>query len=174
MAVELTKSTAVTNASAAPRVNNPMSIDGGRIKHRVGRTEFSATASIASIARLLRVKSSDLVAQLLLSCDAITSAAGDIGLYDIESVNSGAVVDVDFFASAQSLASALKNSDVGHEADSADAGAGFGLADTEKKVWELLGLTADPGKEYDVAITLTAAATAAGTAVLRMYYVDGN
>lgn len=174
MAVELVKSTAVTNATAAPRVNNPMSIDGGRIKERVGKAELTATASIASIARLIRIKSSDRLSRLFLSCDALTSAAADIGIYDIDSVNSGAVVDVDFFASAQSIAAALVNTDVGHEADPADAGAGFGLADVEKKVWELLGLTADPGKEYDIALTLTAAATAAGTVVLRLQYVDGN
>ena len=72
------------------------------------------------------------------------------------------------------MAAALVNVDVGHEADPADAGAGFGLADVEKSLWQALGLAADPGKQYDIAVTLTAAAGSAGTIALKMQYVDGN
>ena len=174
MAVELLSSTCITNSDATPPVVNAIRLQGGRIKRSVGVKDVSATASIASIVRLVRVKSSDVIDRVLLSCDAITSAAGDIGIYDVARVNSGAVVDVDFFASAQSLAAALVNTDVTHEADPTDAGAGYGLADVEKPLWQALGLTADPGKEYDIAVTLTAAATAAGTIALRVYYLDGN
>ena len=45
----------------------------------------------------------DRVSRVLLSCDAITTCAGDVGVYDIASVNSGAVIDADFFASAHRL-----------------------------------------------------------------------
>lgn len=178
MAVELIKSAALTAADspASQTVSNQASarVASGRVKESVGTGEFTSTASIASIARLARVPSNARISQILLSCDAITSAAADIGIYDVPTVNSGAAVDVDFFASAQSLASALVNSDVTHEADAADAGAGFGQADVEKPLWQALGLTADPGKLYDVAITLTAAATAAGTVSLKTRFVDGN
>jgi hypothetical protein len=92
----------------------------------------------------------------------------------VAAVNSGAVIDADFFASAQSLAAALVNSDITHEADAADAGAGFGLADKEKPLWQALGLTSDPGKWYDIVATLTAAAASAGTVALLTRYVDGN
>lgn len=174
MAVVTTKSTAVTNGDALPQALSPQKIDGGRLRERVGVIEAVSGDSIASIYRLLRVNSGDRVSRLLLSCDAITTCAGDIGVYDITAVNAGAVVDVDFFASAQSLAAALVNVDVGHEADPADAGAGFGLADVEKSLWQALGLAADPGKQYDIAVTLTAAAGSAGTIALKMQYVDGN
>ncbi|CAI8724765.1 hypothetical protein [Pseudomonas sp. IT-P4] len=174
MAVVTTKSTAVTNGDAFPQTLTSQKIDGGRLRERVGFVEATATDSIASIYRLMRIKSGDRVSRLLLSCDAITTAVGDIGIYDISSVNAGAVVDVDFFASAQALTAALVNVDVTHEADPADAGAGFGLADVEKPLWQALGLAADPGKQYDIAITLTAAATGAGTVGLRLQYVDGN
>jgi hypothetical protein len=174
MAVELVKSAAITNSDATPPVANALNNNGARVKEVVGMGELSATASIASIVRLVRVPSNARISRVLLSCDAITSAAADIGIYDVARRNSGAVVDVDFFASAQSLAAALVNTDVGHEADPADAGAGFGLADVEKMLWQALGLTVDPGIEYDIALTLTAAATAAGTVVLRTTYADGN
>jgi len=174
MAVVTLKSTAVTNSDAFPQTLSPQRIDGGRIRERVGVIEAGAADSIGSVYRLMRINSVDRVSRLLLSCDAITTAVGDIGIYDISAVNAGAVVDVDFFASAQALTSALVNQDVTHEADAADAGTGFGLADVEKPLWQALGLAADPGKQYDVAITLTAAATGAGTVVLRLQYVDGN
>lgn len=174
MAVVTTKSTAVTNSDALPQTLSPQRIDGGRIRERVGVIEAGATDSIGSVYRLMRINSVDRVSRLLLSCDAITTAVGDIGIYDISSVNAGAVVDADFFASAQALTSALINQDVTHEADAADAGAGFGLADVEKPLWQALGLASDPGKQYDVAVTLTAAATGAGTVVLRLQYIDGN
>lgn len=174
MAVVTTKSTAVTNSDALPQTLSPQRIDGGRIRERVGVIEAGAADSIGSVYRLMRINSVDRVSRLLLSCDAITTAVGDIGIYDISSVNAGAVVDVDFFASAQALTSALVNQDVTHEADAADAGAGFGLADVEKPLWQALGLASDPGKQYDVAVTLTAAATGAGTVVLRLQYIDGN
>jgi hypothetical protein len=111
---------------------------------------------------------------VLISCDAITSAAADVGVYDIPAVNSGAVIDVDFFASAQSIATAISHTDITHEADPADAGAGYGQGDVEKPLWQALGLTADPGKYYDIVATLTAAATATGTLALKVQYVDGN
>ena len=75
---------------------------------------------------------------------------------------------------AQSLAAALVHTDVTHEADPADAGAGYGNADVEKPLWQALGLTADPNKLYDIAVTLTAAAGSAGTVSLKVQYVDGN
>lgn len=174
MAVVTTKSLAVTNSDALPQTLSPQRIDGGRLRERVGFVEATATDSIGSVYRLMRINSVDRVSRLLLSCDAITTAVGDIGLYDVSAVNAGAVVDADFFASAQALTAALVNQDVTHEADAADAGAGFGLADIEKPLWQALGLAADPGKQYDVAITLTAAATGAGTVSLKLQYIDGN
>ena len=122
MAVVTLKSTAVTNSDALPQTLSPQRIDGGRLRERVGVVEASATDSIGSVYRLMRINSVDRVSRLLLSCDAITTAVGDIGLYDVTAVNTGAVVDADFFASAQALTSALVNQDVTHEADAADAG----------------------------------------------------
>jgi hypothetical protein len=174
MAVVNTKATAVTNGDAATQTPNAQKIDGGRLRERVGTCELANGDSIASTIRLARVKSGDRISRVLLSCDAITSGAGDVGIYDVASVNSGTAIDVDFFASAQSIASALVNQDITHEADAADAGAGFGLADVEKPLWQALGLASDPGKLYDVVLTLTAATTAAGTVSLKVQYVDGN
>lgn len=174
MAVVNTKATAVTNADASPTQSfSSTKILGGRIKEEIGIVEAVNGDSIGSTYRLGRIHSSWRISQVLLSCDAITTCAADIGVYDITSAG-GAAIDVDFFASAQSLAAALANSDVTHEADAADAGAGFGLADKEKTLWQALGLTSDPGKWYDIVATLTAAAGSAGTVALLTRYLDGN
>ena len=168
MAVVTTKSTAVTNADAASQTNNSQKIAGGRLREDVGTLEAVSGDSIGSIYRLARVKSGSRISQVLLSCDAITTCAGDVGIYDIASVNSGAVVDADFFASAQSLATALVNTDVTHESGV------FGVENVEKPLWQALGLSADPNKLYDIAVTLTAAAGSAGTVSMKVRYVDGN
>jgi len=170
MAVENIKSTAITTADAAPPTANqvPLSLANGRVRNSIGVAPVDAAASIASTYRLIRVHSSWRLKNLLLSCTAITSAAGDVGLYDIPSVNAGAVVDADLFASAQSLASALAETNVLRESTT------ITVANLDKKLWQLLGLTADPGKYYDVAITLTAAATAAGTVALSSDFVAND
>ncbi len=173
MAVVNTKSTAVTNADAATQTNISLKIAGGRLRESVGTVEAVNGDSIGSTFRLARIRSNDRVSRVMLSCDAITTCAGDVGIYDI-AANGGAVVDADFFASAQSLAAALVNQDVTHEADAADAGAGFGLADVEKPLWQALGLAADPYKLYDIAVTLTAAAASNGTIAMKVQYVNGN
>lgn len=173
MAVVNTKSTAVTNADAATQTNLSLKIAGGRIRESVGTVEAVNGDSIGSTFRLARIRSGDRVSRVMLSCDAITTCTGDVGIYDI-AANGGAVVDADFFASAQSLSAALVNQDVTHEADAADAGAGFGHADVEKPLWQALGLAADPYKLYDIAVTLTAAAASNGTIAMKVQYVNGN
>lgn len=168
-AVVTTKSTAITNLDAAPRVKNNALIAHGKIREFVGTVEVANGDSIASILRMVRVHSAWRVTDVLLFCDAITSAAADIGLYDVADVNAGAVVDVDFFASAQSIASALlTGTQVLYEAAAGPAD----VANIEKAIWQQLGLSADPGKWYDVALTLTAAATAAGTVSLKVRVVE--
>lgn len=167
MAVVTPSSAAIVNANAG--IHNNARVVKSPLLETVGMYEVANGDSIASIYRLVRVPSNARITEVVLSCDAITSGAGDVGVYQTAG-NGGAVVDVDFIASAVSIASALLHSDITHEADPADAGAGFGKADSEKALWEALGLTTDPGIEYDIALTLTAAAAAAGTVVLKVRY----
>lgn len=158
MAVVTIKGTIVTNRDASPQVKSPAHLVRGKLFECCALVETNADDSIGSIYRLGWIKSSDRVSQILLSCDAITSGAGDIGLYRTTE-DGGAVVDADLFASAQSIASALKNSDVTYEAQD--------INKSQMRVWEALGATSDPNLIYDVAMTLTAATTAAGTVVLK-------
>jgi hypothetical protein len=172
MAVETRKSTAITNATATPPVPNSANIQNGNLRESQGFAGIVSADSIGSTYRLFRIRSSDRVSYIrVYSPDIGTTTAGDLGLYDKNDVNGGAVVDADFFASALSLnGGALNGVDLTFEA----AAAGGLIANAEKRVWECLGLSADPFKEYDVTLTLTGAADASGTALFRMQFVSGE
>lgn len=170
MAVVTLKASQVTNADATTQTLNNSKVCNGRIKEIADTIELTSGDSIASIYRMARVHSSWRLTELLLQCDAITTCAGDIGLYDT-AANGGAVVDVDCFASAQSLATAI----IPGTNVMGEAGAVFGdIANVRKSIWEVLGLSSDPNKFYDIAVTLTAAAGSAGTVSTKARYVDGN
>lgn len=166
-AVVAVKSTAITNADAVPSVINKAHLQGARIRRLcAGVCAVGNGDSINSTYRFGRIKSSDVVTQVIIdAAGGGTVGAGDIGLYD---KNGGAVVDADFFASAQALNAALRAVDITRESGV------ITVANMEKRVWELLGLTADPHKEYDVTMTLTAATDAAQSVHLQVNGVGGN
>lgn len=172
MAVVTLKSASITNRDASPRVLTNAAIAAGSVRWFRGFVEAANGDSIASKYIFGQLPSNSYGEILKLYCDAVTSGAGDIGIYRT-TADGGAVVDVDFFASAQSIAAAITTgTEVQHEADATDAGVGYGLADFEKPLWQRLQLTSDPKVVYDVVLTLTAATTAAGTiALLGLYSV---
>lgn len=166
MAVENLKSAAITNADATPLVLTNARIMAGAMREAIGTKQASASASIASTYTLCRVPSNARISEVILSCDAFdTTGAADVGVYQTAD-NGGAVVDADFFASAVVLTTALPNTAVTHESGV------FGIEDVEKPLWEALGLTADPMRDYDIALTLTAANGAGATpdVTLRVRY----
>lgn len=157
-------SSALTNRDATPQVLNSQIVEKGTLRESQGFADIANGDSATSTYRLFSIRSSERLSQLLVySPDIGTTTAGDVGLYETTKAGS-AVVDVDFFASAVSLSGgALNGSDITFEA----AAAGGLIANAEKPVWQALGLTSDPGKEYDVVLTLTGAADAAGVALFR-------
>lgn len=170
MAVANTKSTAVMNGDAVPRKMNSLLIDGGRKRSKVGTVETAAADDAGSVYRLVRVKSSDRIEKVEVAHDAITNmSTADIGVYDTAE-NGGAVVSVNHFGSAIDMSSASAGFvDRTYEATAAD------ISKVEKPLWERLGLSADPNKEYDLAITATTNdPTAAGTLAMRVEYVAGD
>lgn len=171
MAVVNLKSTAITNATATPPVPNSANIERGNLRASQGFAVITSSDSVGSTYRLGRIRSSDRMNQILLYAPDIgTTTAGDLGLYRTNP-DGGAVVDVDFFASAQALNAGPYNGvDITFEA----AAAGGSIANAEKRVWEALGLSADPMLEYDIVLTLTGAADATGTALFRWTVVSGE
>jgi hypothetical protein len=159
MAINAYKTNAITNLDATPIVRANPWVHGGNSKQFAGTVEAVNGDSIGSTYRFFRIGSWMRPVSLTLFCDAVTGAAGDLGLYRTAS-DGGAAVSQALFASAQSIATAITaGTNIRFEQDD--------VANVEKRVWELLGLSADPNLEYDVTLTLTAAATAGGTISLQ-------
>jgi len=160
MAIVAVKSAQITNADATPMRINPAYQANSRIRGAVGVAAFANGDSAASVYRILRVRSNDRVERLFLDMDAGgAGAVADFGLYKT-AADGGAVVDADFFASAVAIAAAARAVDITRESGAVT------VALMEKRIWEQLGLTADPQLEYDVAATLTVATAAAGNMAL--------
>jgi hypothetical protein len=164
MAVVAVKSTSITNRDAGTQ--SASFVNASNIRSTSDTVAVANGDSIASTLRVVRVPSNARITRATLFCTAITSAAADVGLYQTATYG-GAVVDADFFAAAQTIATASGAINV----LSGNLLSGANSANRNKRVWEVLGLTSDPGREYDVVLTLTAAATAAGTAGLEVEYV---
>lgn len=159
MAVVNTKSPGLTNRDAVPPVLNNSIIDRAQVRMSKDRAPIANGDSIASVIRVLSVASNARLSALRLSCDAITSAAADIGVYR-NTRDGGAVVDADYFGSAVSIASILTNSDVTNES------AVNTIAKQVMPLWQALGFSSDPNTTFDICLTLTAAATAGGDVAL--------
>jgi hypothetical protein len=166
MAVVTVSSAPVANADAKPIVRNSAKVAEGEILGSVGSVALANGDSIGSVYRMVRIKSGCRINSLQLVCDAITSGAADIGLYQT-AARGGAVVDADFFTPAQTIATATQGIQVAH-------GNILKAGSITLRLWEALGLSSDPGIDYDVALTLTAATTAGGNAALKCDYVQSG
>jgi hypothetical protein len=165
MAVVTTKSSQITNRDATPRVATNAHQAGAAKKAACGTVSIANGDSIASRYIHFSVPSNARISSLRKTHPDIgTTTAGDIGLYKTTG-DGGAVVDADFFSAASVFnAGAVLATEVGF-------GNVLSAANAEKRIWEALGLTADPKIMYDVCTTLTAAADAAGTLFLDCDYV---
>lgn len=104
--------------------------------------------------------------QSVLTTTAITSASDcDVGL---AYPNGGAMIVADCIVNGQTLASAATVS------LAAATGSGVAVpANMKKPAWELAGLTANPGGNLALWLTINAAAAAAGTVWFNLDYAKG-
>ena len=158
MAVANTKSTAISNADAQPRVANSPHLEKSPLIESVATVEIAAADDDNSVLRLFRVPSNARISQLLFANDTLTGATSfDVGIYQT-AANGGAVADSDLFLSAVDFSTARAQfADLSHESASNN------IADCEKRIWELLALTADPHRDYDICITALTIGSGAGT-----------
>lgn len=164
-AVVTVKSTLIGNRDASPVVLSNRAFQGGEVKHCRAVVAIGNGDSIGSKYISFSIPSNAIPISVRQTFPDIgTTTAADVGLYRT-TADGGAVVDADFFKAATVLnAGAISKSEIVN-------GNVITLANAEKRVWELLGLAADPGLMYDVVHTLTGAADAAGTGLLELDYV---
>lgn len=166
MAVEHLKSTPVTNRDASPRVLNNPGVAGGAVLRALGVVTNTAASSVGSTQRYCSVPSNALVKRVTYA-SAANGATGqvDIGLYQT-AANGGAVVDADLFASALDPGGgAIAPTDVTHESGQ------YTFAESLLPLWQVLGLTRDPGVEYDVVATVSEILADAAASKVEVEYV---
>lgn len=164
MAVVIIKSGAITNRDASPKVLSNSIISKSALYEAVGTIETNGDDTAASKYIMATLPSNARVSAVLLSCDGNNTAGTiNVGLYR-STIDGGAVVDADLFASAQAIGTILKNSDITHESTV------YGIEDIEKPLWEALGLTSDPGVMYDLVATIVTADDAADSITIKIQY----
>jgi hypothetical protein len=161
MAVNNRTATAISNATANPSVANTPPRSPGRLVRVQEVITSAADDDATSVYRFFRVKSSDIVASVQISCaDATTAGALNVGLYDT-SENGSAVVDADLFASAFALTNGpYSNTDITFESGE------YTFAEAQKQLWEVLGLSSDPCKDYDVCAVVSTTFNGGPTSIL--------
>ena len=164
MAVEVKKSTAITNRDSNLLTDSALA--GAFLKEIIGLGSLLTTDSVGSTYKIGEIPSNARLSQLLLSCTA-AGATGtiDIGLYRTTK-DGGAAVDADLFASAAAITSALNDSNVARESGT------LSVANSEKTIWQLLGLSEDPNLVYDLVATLTQVVESNATIAVKAHYVQ--
>jgi hypothetical protein len=138
-------STWITNAVATPAVLTDASKSVGTLREASSAATTANNQAQNDTVRLVRVPSNARISQVLFSAaDASTAGAINVGIWQTAE-NGGAVVDADLFASALDLTGGpFENSDITFESDE------YTYAESAKPLWEVLGLSADSNRDYDV------------------------
>ncbi len=160
-------STWITNAVATPKVLTNSNQSCGQMFSAKSVATVSATQAANDTIRLVRVPSNARIdAVLLTTGDATTAGAINIGVWQTND-NGGAVVDADLFASALALTGGpFTRSDQTWESGE------YTYAESWLQLWQVLGLTTDPNREYDIVAQVSTTGDGMGTTmVLEVQYV---
>lgn len=182
MTASVVKSTIVTNLQASG-AGNPIGGDGvdGLLRSKAVTIATVATTSIdetGDIVHLLPLRSNAVIRDLRFYADDMDShstptLAYDVGLYHCTGTGTadGTVIDADCFASAITTgqSASVIGADILFESASTD------IININKRLWEIGGLSADPGGWFmlSMTITTTAATPVAGSVSLRADYILG-
>lgn len=177
MAVVNTQSGSLANINGAPPKINDSRLAGKSFDRREVVTTIAGD-SIASHYGFFRIPTSAILVSCSLTCDAMGGAtAGDIGLWEVSNpflpvTQAGSIANAkQYFGAAVSLVTAVTKQQQLVQASWTTPAKLAG-----KRIWEILGLASDPAQgaqgsvEYDIVLTLTAAVTTGGAAVLEIFY----
>lgn len=168
MAVVNVKSVQVSNFDAQPRILTNPWIALGSVEAGVGIVACGATDSGGSTYRVGFIRSGDFVNSLQVMNDA--NAAGTSYKFGVAlNTQDGGALPVTFadqiFASAVSMVGA--RSIFTEILFPSILNAGGLAANTNLRVWELLGLTVDPFKEYHLLMTAVTPGTGGGNVAVK-------
>jgi len=177
MSVEALKSTSITNLDASPIIANTTGEGAAGIQYVQSEyVTVSASASVGSTYRMIRVPTTVKLKELILESEAMGAGAINLSVYYSDSTtdgtavaNQGVIVPTtgdQFFASDVNLASAQNNVQVMNESGNNP------VSNRNVPFWSALGLTADPGGFFDIVAVVhtTAITTGAAKLGLRLTY----
>lgn len=173
------KSTAITNLDASPIVMNTAG-DGGsaRLFNKSANITAGASDAAATVYLMVRIPSQARVKHLWLESQAQGAGKVNASVYYSDSTTDGTpaakqgvivpTTGDQFFASDVDLASAVQNTDIINESGNNPA------TNRNKQLWDALGLTADPGGFFDIALVVHTTAITTGTGIigLMVEYTD--
>ena len=179
-----TKSTFITNLEAAKHVVARPGTIGGRlrIKQATQHTIPFTSSAVSDVHRMLRFNSGDIIHRIqLYSNGGATAGDADLGLY---LADDGAVIDADLFVSAWALDTATTDTTISNQMfESGQVAAATEYGDP---LWSIVGRGVgagatvsaggdDPIEQYDLAFTMTVAATVADTIIgVEVLYTAGD
>ena len=154
----------MTNRTATPITNSRndatdnANFEGSVIRTRRASMLSTATDASGTVQRYVRVPSNAVILQVFYSTAAATAGAVNIGVYQPAEFG-GAALSASLFASAQVITAALNRSDVTFQSGT------YTPALRTQPLWQALGLAADPGRNFDLATTVSTTYVGASTTV---------
>jgi len=177
MAIDHVKSTSVTNADASPAVANTAGEGGSApAKCNTGIATGVASSNIDATYQMVRVPSNAKIKRIFFQTQTQTAGAADIGVYYATdgligkptSLLAANAIDQDFFAQAMSLTTTTVQ-----DATNNPIGSAYNPSKRNQPLWQAVGLTSDPGGNFDICLTLTTAiTTGTGVMVMDVLYTD--
>jgi hypothetical protein len=177
MVASTAKGTLITNLEASPILQGNHGEVGGNLKIATTTTEVATTSidEINDVMLVLPLPSGARLHSLVifnddLDSNGVPALAVDVGGFygnDVTGQTSGTVIDQDGIASAITTLQAANTAGVELVAEASP------IEDIGKELWEIMGLTSNPGGTIYIGTTVTTAAAtaAAGTITMRAMYV---
>jgi hypothetical protein len=177
MAVDHVKSTYVTNSDASPAVANTAGEGGPAPLKAVSSGSVVGVASSSQDAtyQFVRVPSTAIIKAIFLESAAQAAGTMDVGVYYATdglinkptALLAAAAIDQDFFASAYALTNLSQPTNITNERGT------YTPAKQVQPLWQALGLTSDPGGNFDIVGTVvTAITTGTGSMGMQVFYTD--
>lgn len=177
MAVDHVKSTPVTNQDASPVTVNTAG-EGGPAPTKVlssGSVVAVASSSTDATYQFVRVPSTAKIHSMWFESQAQAAGTMDIGVYYATdgligkptALLAANAIDQDFFASLVALTSLSQPTNILNESGTNTP------AKRNQPLWQAVGLSADPGGNFDICGTVvTAITTGTGQMGLTVFYTD--
>lgn len=177
MAVDHVKTTPITNMDAGSLLA-PTAGEGGPapLKWNTGIATGVAASSIDATYQMVRVPSNAKIKLLTFQTQSQAVGVTDVGVYYATdglgqkptSLLVAAAISRQFFASSINLATTTRQDLLTNP-----IGSGYTPDKRNQPLWQALGLTSDPGGNFDIVLSLTTAiTTGGGIMVMDVGYTD--